>query len=84
MALDTVASNPAPPQAGMSAWRGRRAGVLPGIVGSIKQGNDQAHHAAATARRRGAVDALGMKFRELKMRKNPDCPVCGKNRRLRN
>jgi sulfur-carrier protein adenylyltransferase/sulfurtransferase len=25
------------------------------------------------------VDALGMKFRELKLRKNPDCPVCGKN-----
>jgi molybdopterin/thiamine biosynthesis adenylyltransferase/rhodanese-related sulfurtransferase len=25
------------------------------------------------------VDALGMKFRELKLRKNPDCPACGKN-----
>src|SRR6266702_1820148 len=25
------------------------------------------------------VDALGMKFRELKLRKNPDCPVCGKH-----
>src|SRR5215468_4924480 len=23
------------------------------------------------------VDALGMKFRELKLRKNPECPVCG-------
>jgi sulfur-carrier protein adenylyltransferase/sulfurtransferase len=23
------------------------------------------------------VDALGMRFRELKLRKNPDCPVCG-------
>ena len=23
------------------------------------------------------IDALGMKFRELKLRKNPDCPVCG-------
>jgi len=22
-------------------------------------------------------DALGMKFRELKLRKNPNCPVCG-------
>ena len=22
-------------------------------------------------------DALGMRFRELKLRKNPDCPVCG-------
>jgi adenylyltransferase/sulfurtransferase len=25
------------------------------------------------------IDALGMKFRELKLRKNPDCPACGKN-----
>ena len=23
------------------------------------------------------VDALAMRFRELKLRKNPDCPVCG-------
>jgi rhodanese-related sulfurtransferase len=23
------------------------------------------------------IDALSMKFRELKLRKNPDCPVCG-------
>ena len=23
------------------------------------------------------VDALGMSFRTLKLRKNPDCPVCG-------
>jgi hypothetical protein len=22
-------------------------------------------------------DALGMRFRELKLRKNPECPVCG-------
>jgi rhodanese-related sulfurtransferase len=28
------------------------------------------------------VDALAMKFRELKLRKNPDCPVCGKNRTI--
>src|SRR5260370_20938978 len=25
------------------------------------------------------VDALGMKFRELKLRKNPDCVVCGEH-----
>ena len=23
------------------------------------------------------IDGLGLKFRELKLRKNPDCPVCG-------
>ena len=27
-------------------------------------------------------DALNMKFRELKLRKNPDCPVCGPNRTI--
>jgi adenylyltransferase/sulfurtransferase len=25
------------------------------------------------------IDALNMRFRELKLRKNPDCPVCGAN-----
>jgi sulfur-carrier protein adenylyltransferase/sulfurtransferase len=25
------------------------------------------------------VDALAMRFRELRVRKNPDCPVCGTN-----
>ena len=24
-------------------------------------------------------DALGMRFRELKLRKNPECPVCGEH-----
>ena len=24
-------------------------------------------------------DALGMRFREMKLRKDPDCPVCGEN-----
>ncbi len=27
-------------------------------------------------------DALAMKFRELKLRKNPDCPICGTNRTI--
>jgi adenylyltransferase/sulfurtransferase len=27
-------------------------------------------------------DALAMKFRELKLRKNPDCPICGPNRTI--
>jgi adenylyltransferase/sulfurtransferase len=27
-------------------------------------------------------DALGMRFRELKLRKNPDCPVCGERRTI--
>ena len=27
-------------------------------------------------------DALGMHFRELKLRKNPDCPICGEHRTI--
>jgi adenylyltransferase/sulfurtransferase len=27
-------------------------------------------------------DALKMKFRELKLRKNPECPICGPNRTI--
>ncbi|MCX7925784.1 MAG: rhodanese-like domain-containing protein, partial [Fimbriimonadales bacterium] len=29
------------------------------------------------------LDALGMRWRELKLRKDPDCPVCGKNPTVR-
>src|SRR5579871_2031999 len=73
---------PEPPPPGLvpSCAEGGVLGVLPGIVGSIQ--------AAETLKliigkgeplvgRLLLFDALGMKFRELKLRKNPDCPVCG-------
>ena len=55
-------------------------GILPGLVGVI-----QATEVIKLILGKGEpligrlllVDALGMKFRELKLRKNPDCPVCG-------
>lgn len=55
-------------------------GILPGIVGTI-----QATEAVKWILRRGEslagrlllVDALRMEFRELKIRKDPECPVCG-------
>jgi adenylyltransferase/sulfurtransferase len=55
-------------------------GVLPGIVGVI-----QATEAIKLITGIGEpligrfliYDALRMKFRELKLRKDPDCPVCG-------
>ena len=57
-------------------------GILPGLVGVI-----QATETIKLILGQGEpligrlllVDALGMKFRELKLRKNPDCPVCGKH-----
>jgi sulfur-carrier protein adenylyltransferase/sulfurtransferase len=73
---------PEPPPPGLvpSCAEGGVLGVLPGIVGTIQ--------AAETLKliigkgdplvgRLMLFDALAMKFRELKLRKNPECPVCG-------
>jgi adenylyltransferase/sulfurtransferase len=57
-------------------------GILPGLVGVI-----QATEVIKLILGQGSpligrlllVDALGMRFRELKLRKNPECPVCGDN-----
>ena len=73
---------PEPPPPGMvpSCAEGGVLGILPGLVGVIQateviklilgQGD-------SLAGRLLLVDALAMKFRELKLKKNPDCPVCG-------
>jgi molybdopterin/thiamine biosynthesis adenylyltransferase/rhodanese-related sulfurtransferase len=73
---------PEPPPPGLvpSCAEGGVLGVLPGIVGSVQ--------AAETLKliigkgepligRLLLFDALAMRFRELKLRKNPECPVCG-------
>src|SRR5216684_2969466 len=75
---------PEPPPPGLvpSCAEGGVLGILPGLVGLI-----QATEAIKLILGMGdpligrllLVDALGMKFRELKLRKNPDCAVCGKN-----
>src|SRR6266853_1361874 len=55
-------------------------GVLPGIVGSIQAMETIKLILGAGDSLTGRLllfDALGMKFRELKLRKNPDCPMCG-------
>ena len=61
-------------------------GVLPGIIGSI-----QACEVIKLIIGKGelltgrllTLDALEMRFKELKFSKNPDCPVCGKNPEIR-
>jgi molybdopterin/thiamine biosynthesis adenylyltransferase/rhodanese-related sulfurtransferase len=78
---------PEPPPPGLvpSCAEGGVLGVLPGIVGSI-----QAMETIKLILGRGdslvgrllLFDALGMKFRELKLRKNPDCPMCGERRAI--
>jgi len=75
---------PEPPPPGLvpSCAEGGVLGILPGLVGVI-----QATEAIKLILGNGEpligrlllVDALKMHFRELKLRKNPDCPVCGTN-----
>ena len=75
---------PEPPPPGLvpSCAEGGVLGILPGIVGVI-----QATEVIKLILGKGEpligrlllVDALTMRFRELKLRKNPDCPVCGQN-----
>src|SRR6202051_3816505 len=73
-------SDPPPPGLVPSCAEGGVLGILPGLVGVI-----QATEVIKPILGKGdpligrllLIDALGMKFRELKLRKNPDCPVCG-------
>ncbi len=64
---------PEPPPPGLvpSCAEGGVLGVLPGIVGAI-QANELVNRLLL-------FDAWQMKFRELKLRKDPQCPVCGEN-----
>src|SRR5881394_461216 len=73
---------PEPPPPGLvpSCAEGGVLGVLPGVIGTI-----QATEAVKLIMGIGEpligrfliYDALRMRFRELKLRKDPDCPVCG-------
>ncbi|MGB9074278.1 MAG: molybdopterin-synthase adenylyltransferase MoeB [Terriglobales bacterium] len=78
---------PEPPPPGLvpSCAEGGVLGVLPGLIGVI-QATETIKliigQGESLAGRLLLVEALGMKFRELKLRKNPDCPVCGKNRTI--
>jgi len=71
---------PPPPGAVPSCAEGGVLGVLPGVIGTL-----QATEAIKLLLDRGEplidrlmlFDALEMKFRELAIRKDPDCPVCG-------
>src|ERR671922_1977487 len=73
---------PEPPPPGLvpSCAEGGVLGILPGLVGVM-----QATEVIKLILGKGQplvgrlllVDALGMRFRELKLRKNLDCPACG-------
>ncbi len=73
---------PEPPPPGLvpSCAEGGVLGILPALVGSI-----QATETVKLIIGKGETlsgrlvlyDALNMKFRELRLRRDPDCPVCG-------
>ena len=73
---------PEPPPPGLvpSCAEGGVLGILPGVIGTI-----QATEAVKLIIGNGepligrflVYDALRMRFRELKLRRDPDCPVCG-------
>jgi len=73
---------PEPPPPGLvpSCAEGGVLGILPGLVGII-QTTEVIKLILGIGEplvgRLLLVDALGMNFRTLKLRKNPDCPVCG-------
>jgi len=75
---------PEPPPPGLvpSCAEGGVLGILPGVIGTL-----QATEAIKVILGVGEpligrfliFDALKMRFRELKLRKDPDCPVCGEH-----
>lgn len=78
---------PEPPPPGLvpSCAEGGVLGILPGLVGLI-----QATETVKLILGKGEplvgrlllYDALAMRFRELKLRKDPDCPICGPRRTI--
>lgn len=76
---------PPPPDLVPSCAEGGVLGVLPGIIGSI-----QTLEAIKLILGKGETligrlllfDALKVRFRELKLRKDPDCPLCGERRTI--
>ncbi len=75
---------PEPPPPGLvpSCAEGGVLGVLPGLLGVIQATEVTKLILGAGESLIGRlllVDALAMRFRELRVRKNPECPVCGEN-----
>jgi adenylyltransferase/sulfurtransferase len=71
---------PPPPGVVPSCAEGGVLGILPGLVGVI-QATETIKLILGTGEpligRLLLVEALGMRFRELKLRKNRECPACG-------
>jgi sulfur-carrier protein adenylyltransferase/sulfurtransferase len=75
---------PEPPPPGLvpSCAEGGVLGVLPGVIGTIQATESIKLLLGASGTLIGRLllyDAWGMRFRELKLRRDPECPVCGDN-----
>ena len=74
--------SPPPPELAPSCSEGGVLGVLPGIVGTL-QTNEALKLALGTGDpligRLLLFDALATDFTEVKIRRNPECPVCGEH-----
>ena len=60
-------------------------GILPGVIGLIQATEVVKLILGLGIPLKGRLllyDALDMRFRELKLRKSPDCPICGPNRTI--
>ena len=75
-------SEPPPPGLVPSCAEGGVLGVLPGIIGSIQALETIKLIIGAGDTLIGRLvlfDALKLKFRELRLRKDPECPLCGEH-----
>jgi molybdopterin/thiamine biosynthesis adenylyltransferase/rhodanese-related sulfurtransferase len=73
---------PPPPDLVPNCAEGGVLGILPGLIGVV-QATETVKLLLGTGRpligRLLLYDALEMTFREMKVRKNPKCPICGPN-----
>jgi molybdopterin/thiamine biosynthesis adenylyltransferase/rhodanese-related sulfurtransferase len=73
---------PPPPELAPSCAEGGVLGVLPGVIGSL-QANEALKLALAIGEplvgRLLLFDALAAEFSEVKLRRDPECPVCGEH-----
>jgi molybdopterin/thiamine biosynthesis adenylyltransferase/rhodanese-related sulfurtransferase len=74
--------SPPPPELAPSCAEGGVLGVLPGVIGSL-QANEALKLALGIGEplvgRLLLFDALSGEFSEMKLRRDPDCPVCGEH-----
>ena len=75
-------ADPPPPDLVPSCAEGGVLGVLPGIIGSIQALETIKLIVGVGETLVGRLllyDALAMRFREIRIRRHPDCPLCGEH-----